>query len=298
MKTRYIACAVLLAPFLAQADSPSSPAYAIAGDVIGAGGRRTSSAMLVNDGVIGGIGGVASAAAALTVKHGFAGQLLEVTNLSLSATPPTIHENGTRQLAVALAYDDGTFSAAPASVAWQVSSGPISGISAGGVATAMTVYEDTPAMIRASSGNLNNVLGLTVLNTNIDNFGSYAGDHIDDAWQVQFFGLNNPAARPGADPDGDGQTNFFEYVATTLPTDAQSRFRLSVSNTPLAHQKAITFSPRSPTRTYTPERRDSLGDGSFQPFTGAILDAGSTRTITDTNATSTNRFYRVRIELP
>ena len=70
-------------------------------------------------------------------------------------------------------------------------------------------------------------LALSVLNVNTDDLPGYLGDGIDDAWQVQYFGLNNPQAAPTVDADGTGQTNFFKHIAGLNPLDPNSRFSLS-----------------------------------------------------------------------
>ena len=45
------------------------------------------------------------------------------------------------------------------------------------------------------------------------------------AWQSLYFGSpGNPAADPNADPDGDGQNNFAEFLAGTDPTNSASFF--------------------------------------------------------------------------
>jgi hypothetical protein len=42
-------------------------------------------------------------------------------------------------------------------------------------------------------------------------------------WQTQYFGsASNPLAAANADPDGDGQTNYQEFLAYTDPNDASS----------------------------------------------------------------------------
>jgi hypothetical protein len=302
MKTSLLfACAFSLASAVAFAGSRTSANYSIPTDVSDSGGRRTTSAAYRNDGSIGGIGGLSTVPApSETAKHGYVGQLIDVTNIVVSANPTSMNENSTRQLAARLGYDDGTVTPlAAASVAWSVVSGPLSGISAAGVATATNVYQDTAATVRGANSGYSNTLGLLVINTGIDDFASYAADGIDDAWQVLHFGLNNPLAGPGFDPDGDGQTNFFEYVATTIPINPNSLFRLSISNVlGQPTHKAITFSPRAVTRLYTTEGRGRVDAGTFLAITGLVSDAGNVRTVTDTNAPGTNKFYRVGIEIP
>ena len=120
-------------------------------------------------------------------------------------------------------------------MAWSVASGPLTGISASGLATAGIVYQDTAATAQGSYLGDTGTLALTVRNVNTDDFGMYAADGIDDAWQVQYFGLNNPNAAPNVDFDHTGQTNLFKYIAGLNPLDG-SRFTLSIA--PVAGQPA------------------------------------------------------------
>jgi len=300
MKTFYsFGCALVLAPLAAMAGSRSSASYSVPADVADSGGRRTATAAYSNDGSIGGIGGLSTVGApARIAKHGYPGQLLDVTNIVISANPASINENSTRQLAARLAYDDATVLPLPAaSVAWGVVSGPLSGVNAAGVASSTNVYVDTLATVYGASAGRSNTLGLLVINTGIDDFASYAGDGIDDAWQVQYFGLNNPNAGPGFDPDGDGQTNYFEYVATTIPTNASSKFRLNIDPAP-DPWKNLRFSPVAEKRLYTVESRLLVNSGIFGAILGNTNDSAGERTFTDTNALSGTKFYRVRIEFP
>ena len=116
---------------------------------------------------------------------------------------------------------------------------------------------------------------------------------------MQYFGINNPNGLSGADPDGDGQTNYFEYVATTIPTDASSKFRLNIdliSGRPT--YRDIRFSPLSEKRVYTVEERPLADLGIFIPTIGPLNEAGGERIITDTNAVGAAKFYRVNIGFP
>jgi hypothetical protein len=55
------------------------------------------------------------------------------------------------------------------------------------------------------------------------------GDGISDTWRQQYFGgtgtESNLASAADADPDGDGMTNWQEFLAGTDPTSAASVFR-------------------------------------------------------------------------
>jgi hypothetical protein len=300
MKTVLAMFAVGLTAATALAGSRSSANYSVPADTTAAGGRRATSANYSNDGNIGGIGGI-SVAATKVAKHGYIGQLYDISGLSLAATPTTINEGGTRQLGASSVADDGTTVPVNASqVSWNVVSGPIISISAGGLATAGNVYQNTAATIGGRLQSYSNTLALTVLNIGIDDYGIYAGDGINDAWQVQYFGEGNPNARPLLDPDGDGQNNYFEYFADTNPTNALSKFNLSIAlvlGSPT--QKDIIFSPRWPIRVYDVQYRDNLTSSLWGPLTGTTTnDVATTRTVRDLNATGDTKFYRVQISFP
>lgn len=296
MKTiRFLAFATCLLPLAAVAGSRDSRHYSVPADTVDAGGRRTTTAAYTIDASIGGIGGLSTVGSpSETARHGYPGQLFAPTGLAVSANPTNINENSTRQLAAQVSYDDGTVSPLAAAVDWSVISGPLRGVSPSGLVTATNVFQDTPATVGGTSGEFSGVLGLLVLNTGIDDFAFYAGDGIDDAWQVQYFGENNVLAFPGADPDGDGQTNYYEYVATSIPTNAASKFRMSIANVPgRPEHKAIRVSPFSFERTYIMQARPVADSGLFVPLDGDVSLSGDEVTFTDTNALGTAKFYRV-----
>jgi hypothetical protein len=266
------------------------------------GGRKTASANYSSDGSLGGIGGISTVASPQeTVKHSYIGQLYDVTGVTVTASPTNVNEGGTRQLGAASALDDATALPLQAGdVSWSVANGPLASISAGGLATASNVYQDTAATAKGSYQSKTGTLGLAVLNVNLDNYGTYASDGIDDAWQVQFFGENNANAGPGVDADGDQQNNLFEYVAGLVPTNAASLFLLSVSNVAgVATQKNIVFSPRFSDRTYFVRSSTNLAQGGFAPVAAASTnDNGPVRTITDLGATEPVKSYGVHITRP
>jgi hypothetical protein len=162
------------------------------------------------------------------------------------------------------------------------------------------VYQDTPATVEGTFGGFIGTLNLTVLNVNADDFGAYAGDGIGDDWQVQFFGFDNPEAAPAFDPDGDGETNAFEYTAGLVPTDPNSVFRLRLEAVPgQPALRRIIFSPRLDGRAYVVESSPVPDDGAWQPLGDSTeSDNGAERTVTDLDATGATKFYRVEITQP
>lgn len=302
-RSKGFAIAFLVSASFAQAGPRTSASYAVATDTADAGGQRTSSTSYTNDGSAGGITGLSTVAApAQTVKSGYIGQLYDVTALQLAAAPLTVNEGSTRQLSATQVLDDATtLNVTANAITWTVQNGPLTGISTGGLATADIVYEDTLATAQGLYGGLTGTLDLTVVNVNTDDIPGYSGDGLDDAWQVQFFGLNNPDAGPDIDADFDGQDNLFEFTAGLIPNDAASRFLLNPAPVPnQPGQMNLVISPRLPGRTYTVKSSLTLAPGStWDPLTSfSILDNGITRTITDLDATGTRKFYKVEITKP
>jgi hypothetical protein len=168
------------------------------------------------------------------------------------------------------------------------------------LATAGYVYQDLSATVQATFLSGLASLSLRVVNVGNDNYGLYANDGLNDAWQVQSFGENHPQAGPGFDPDNDGQNNGYEYWVGSVPTDGSSLFRLRIEPVPSQpDHKNLVFSPRVAGRTYTVESTEDLAAPAFSelvPIT--VIDAGPERTVTDLNATGTNKYYRVRIAMP
>ena len=297
-----IGFALLLLAASAHAGPRVSTDYNVPADTADAGGQRTTSTAYTNDGSVGGITGISTVASpAQTAKAGYIGQLTEVTALQLAAAPTTVDETGTRQLSAAQLLDDDSLNPLAATdVTWSVMAGPFSGIDASGLATAATVYQNTAATAQGDYAGATGTLELTVLDSILDNFGSYAADGLADDWQFGFFGLDNPLGAPNLDPDGDGQNNAFEFTAGLIPTNAQSRFTLSVA--PVSGQpgqKDIVFDPIVAGRTYTVLVSPDLTNGSWNPLTdGSITNNGDQRTVTDTGASETRKFYQVEIVKP
>ena len=288
----------------ASAAPRSSADYSIATESIDPGGATIASADYSMNASVNGSGATASdATSGYLAKGGYVGQLFDVVGVIPTAPGSTVNEGLTLQLGTAQLLDDTTLLPfSPSLGSWSIvgSPSPLASISTSGLATAATVFQDTPATVRASYQGFAGTLNLTVLNVNNDDFGSYAGDGLPDNWQVQYFGLNNPMAAPTKDADGTGQNNLFKYIAGLNPTDRTSVFRVSVQ--PVAgqpSQKQILFSPVLSDRTYTVLYNTDMRDGAWTPLTSAIQsDNGQQRTVTDTSAAGGSKFYKIQIHKP
>ena len=303
MRTYILVSILSLVAVSTHAGPRNSANYQILTDVADGGGGRATSANYTNDGSSGGVAGISTVAAPdVTAKVGFMGQLYEATGLTLSPGLLTINETASGQLNAWLTLDDETLLAVPAtSVTWSVQGGPLTSISTSGLATAGIVYENTLATVQGVYfGFPPAPHNLTVLDSIPDNFGSYSGDGLNDLWQVQYFGLNNSNAGPSLDPDGDGHTNAFEFTAGLVPTSPSSRFTLSPQPVPgQPTRRNIVFSPLVAGRSYVVQSRPSLTSGTWAPLTSFTQsDGGTTRTVTDLNASGPTKFYRVEVTKP
>ena len=273
---------------------------------LGGGGVVGSAAYTVSGTAVGQpVAASVQTSTAYADKPGFVGQVYDVRSLGVSGTDSTnnVNERATLQLTAVPLLDDGTLLAAlgPGMVTWSVVSGPVASVSTTGLATAGTVYQKTAALVGASTADgLTGTGTLTVVNVNDDDYGTYAGDGIDDAWQVAYFGLNNPQAGPNVDADGTGQSNLFKYLAGLNPLDPTSRFVLMAANVPgQPTQKTLALGPVYGGRTYTVQVSPSLTAPNWTTLSGATVSvSGTMETVTDPNASVAPRFYRVQVSLP
>lgn len=280
-----------------QAGPRTSADYAFTTDVTDAAGAPAASADYSNSGSAGGITGISSVAApAETDKAGYLAQLADPASLTLTAPATSVTETQTLQLGATLVLDDSsTLVLDPANVAWSSVSQEVSGITNNGLLTTAAVYQDT---IATASGNYLGTQGtfaFTVVNTWIDNFGTYAGDELDDAWQVQYFGIDNPDASPTCDPDHDGYANLFEYNALLVPTDPLSTFSISVIDMP-GGSHGVMFQPVFPGCTYIAEDSDDLLK--WKPMTGTVTDKDKIRIVDDDLFKIQRHFYRISVHRP
>ncbi len=123
------------------------------------------------------------------------------------------------------------------------------------------------------------------------------GDGLPDAWESKYNVTN-----PTADDDGDGQSNYAEYIAGTNPRDATSVLR--IINTACNSEGQVTLTWSSVGGT---QYRIQVADSATAGFTDIVRDAeaetdsapagqASTQTYTDTTSSpNAIRFYRVEV---
>ena len=267
------------------------------GSISGGGGTASST----NYSVITSFGDVAigkSSGGTVTNTASGSSVQLAAKSLTLSATPASVNEGGAIQIAATAVMDDDSITHLTGSdMALSLVSGPVAAIGGSGNVTTAAVYANSIAVVRGSWLGINNTANLSVLNNNPDNFGSYASDTIDDAWQVQYFGLNNPKAASNVVTDGTGLTNLFKYTAGLVPANTASNFTFNVNVVDAQPgQRSIVFSPSLADRNYTVQYSTDLA--SWSTLSGPFAGNGSTQTVTDTNAGGAKKFYRVLVSKP
>ncbi len=120
------------------------------------------------------------------------------------------------------------------------------------------------------------------------------GDHMPDAWEMQF-GLNPVNAADGLlDGDGDDLLNRDEYIADRIPTDGGSTWTVTDIDAVIGVQFLSSTG-----RVYTLEASEDVGIGNWVAVPGRvnIPGSGGPQILTDTSGL-TSRTYRVGVNLP
>jgi hypothetical protein len=112
-------------------------------------------------------------------------------------------------------------------------------------------------------------------------------DTVPAWWANFYFGTNVEGSVSGsADPDGDGYSNFAEYVFGTDPTDAMSHLNFVVSPVS-SNEVAVTFSPCQAGRSYQLQTATNLANPLWSALTNTFTlntNGSGTFTVTQTNA--------------
>jgi sugar lactone lactonase YvrE len=132
---------------------------------------------------------------------------------------------------------------------------------------------------------------ITVGNRNISSW----NDGIPDWWRLLYFGtVSNLLSAANLDPDGDGASNWQEYVAGTNPMDPASVLQL----TPLAPAPNFTVQwPSVVGKTYMVQSSSSLISTNWSITASNLPGTGLMMQLSDTNLPAPPaRFYRVQVQ--
>lgn len=266
---------------------------------VDSGGGRAQSSNYVADQNVGDIIGISTVALPTEIaRHGYIGQLADVTGFSVQPETNAVDEGGSQTLGGVATLDDDTALRVDGSeVSWEASAFPLVAISASGLATTTNVYEDTLASVSGQYIGMSGTGGFLVRDVDGDNFDTYAGDGLPDSWQVGHFGVGNPDAGPTNNVDDDPFDNRNEWIADTIPTDSNSFLRiLMISNA--VPDMEVAFES-SAARRYGLEATSNLASMIWWPIDGQtnIPGTGGLTWLTHTNVPDATH-YRVTVAVP
>ena len=261
----------------------TSADYSIDPAVLDGGGALASSAAYtINPSAT---PGAAGSSTNYALRSGYAGQLLDLLDITIAepSSPMTLNERATLQLAVTANCDDATKAVLSANdVTWSVQSGPLAGVNATGLVTAGSVYQNAAAVARAALGNFSDTVGLSVINTGLDDFAPYATDGLPDTWQVQYFGESGTLGGPTVDYDNDGVVNLLEFAFGSNPSLSSGGFVRWSGTTSITAGSPMPYGFQSDPSTFSYRavfsRRkdfDTLGISYAVEFSGDLITWGA-----------------------
>lgn len=123
-----------------------------------------------------------------------------------------------------------------------------------------------------------------------DRTGSSWKDGIPDTWRLLYFdSVSNLLSAANADPDGDGASNWQEFIAGTNPMDGTSVFRLMPATAPVGGYFVLQW-PSVLNKTYAVQCSSSMNGGWVTLAT--LTGTGQLMQWTDTSAAGAGKFYR------
>lgn len=235
-------------------------------------------------------------------KGNLVGQLYDVDSVAVSASPATVDEGMTRQMDVMVTMDDATLLGVDASdVSWSETGAFLSGVDANGLVSANLVYQNEAGQnVGGSYVGIVDADGfdLTVVNVGVDDFGTYAGDGLDDDWQVGFFGTPpNANAAPGVNPDGDTSSNLTEFLGGFDPTDLDSFLQFTVTGK-TGTTVDFELNKAIPGRTYRLMESGDLATPFTEVGNFTVPGVEAPKAVQDTGAPVGMNYYRIEISKP
>lgn len=204
----------------ADAQNRSSNTYTLASETVSSGVSRAESDSYASTTSLGLSAPAVQGGETYEATSVFSGQLAIPVGFAV-AGPAEVEETHNARFTPALGLDDGTFNALAGDPSDSFSINPVSQFvtinPVSGLVQATDVFENLWLTVNLQRGEVEVTRLFKVANSIPDNFGSYALDGIDDAWQTFYFGMDNLNAAPNQDPEKDGLNNLQEYLFRQNP---------------------------------------------------------------------------------
>jgi hypothetical protein len=118
------------------------------------------------------------------------------------------------------------------------------------------------------------------------------------AWWANFYFGTNASVSGSADPNGDGYSNYADYVFGADPTNPSSFLNFSVSSGP-GGLVTVTFSPWQGGRTYALQCTADLSSGAWFTLTNTVtVNTNGDGVFTVTQPNPSSAFYRLSAQIP
>lgn len=126
--------------------------------------------------------------------------------------------------------------------------------------------------------------------------GSSWNDGIPDTWRLLNFGsVSNALSAANADPDGDGASNWQEYIAGTNPQDATSVFEFQPASTVPGAGFVLQW-PSVLNKHYSVQCSPVAGPGNWTTLATNLIGTGQPMQWTDPSPSATAKFYRATVQ--